>query len=133
MSFLRRVILPIVLAGVWVSASEFVRNELLFKSYWTGHYQGLGLVFPSEPVNGALWVVWSFLFAIAVFVVSRRFGLLATFLLGWLFAFPLMWIVIWNLAVLPTGLLYLAVPLSLLEAFIAALVCTRMSPRRAAS
>ena len=133
MSFLRRVVLPILLAGVWVSASEFVRNELLFKSYWTGHYQGLGLVFPSAPVNGALWVVWSFLFAAAVFIVSRRFGLLATFLLGWLFAFPLMWIVVWNLAVLPAGLLYFAVPLSLFEALIAALICARMSPRRVAA
>jgi len=64
---------------------------------------------------------------------SRRFGLLATFLLGWLFAFPLMWIVVWNLAVLPAGLLYFAVPLSLFEALIAALICARMSPRRVAA
>ena len=130
MSATRTVVLPVLLAGIWISASEFVRNELLLKSYWTGHYQRLGLVFPSAPVNGALWVVWSFLFAGAVFAISRRFGLLASTSLSWLVGFPLMWIVIGTLAVLPKGLLYFAAPLSLLEAFVAALICARLSPRR---
>jgi len=47
--------LPILLSTVWIGISEFVRNEFLLKYYWTRHYEGFGLVFPAEPINGALW------------------------------------------------------------------------------
>jgi hypothetical protein len=122
MNGLTKSILPILLATVWISTSEFVRNEVLLKSYWTTHYENLGLVFPSEPVNGAVWGVWSFLFAIAIYIISRKFSLLHTTLLSWFVAFVLMWVVTGNMGVLPYGILYFAIPLSLLEAFLAALI-----------
>jgi hypothetical protein len=37
-----------------------------------------------------------------------------------------MWVVIWNLNVLPLGLLYFAVPMSLFEAFVAAWIIKRL-------
>lgn len=126
MKFLKKTILPILLAAIWISVSEFVRNELLVKSYWTGHYEKLGLVFPSEPINGALWGFWSLLLAIAIFVISKKFSLIQTTLLSWFVGFVLMWFVIGNLGVLPDGLLYIAVPLSLLEAFLAAFIIFKM-------
>jgi uncharacterized protein YybS (DUF2232 family) len=43
-------------------------------------------------------------------------------------AFVLMWIVTWNLNVLPGAILIYAVPLSLLEAFIGSYICIKMSP-----
>jgi len=43
----KNVILPVLLATIWISISEFVRNELLLKSLWTNHYKELGLTFPS--------------------------------------------------------------------------------------
>jgi ABC-type microcin C transport system permease subunit YejE len=52
MSPFRNTILPILLAFVWISLSEFARNEFLLKSYWVEHYESMGLTFPSEPVNG---------------------------------------------------------------------------------
>jgi hypothetical protein len=107
--------------------SEFLRNELFFKSYWTEHYKNLGLVFPSEPLNGAVWGLWSMLFAIAIFVISKKFSLLQTTLLSWFVAFVLMWVVIWNMNVLPSGLLYIAAPLSLFETFLASLIIKRLS------
>lgn len=119
MIFLKKTIIPVLSAGIWIALSEFVRNELLLKSYWTRHYERLGLVFPSEPVNGAVWVLWSMMAAVAVFIVSRKFSLLQTALISWLVIFVLMWAVVWNLSVLPGGLLYFAVPLSLLEVFLA--------------
>ncbi|MBN1247713.1 MAG: hypothetical protein JXC32_08650 [Anaerolineae bacterium] len=70
-------------------------------SYWTSHYESLGLLFPSAPVNGAIWGLWSLLFAIAIYVISRRSSLLETALLSWFVGFVLMWVVIWNLNVLP--------------------------------
>jgi len=64
--------LPVLLATIWISISEFVRNEFLLKSYWTDHYQTLGLVFPSEPINGAVWGIWSLCFAIAIFIIAKK-------------------------------------------------------------
>ncbi len=126
MNFLKKTILPVLLATVWISLSEFVRNEILLKSYWTKHYESLGLVFPSEPINGAVWGLWSLLFAIAIFNISKKFNLLQTTFLSWFVGFVLMWLVIGNMGVLPDGLLYLAIPLSLLEAFVASLIIKKL-------
>ena len=116
-----------MVATVWIGISEFVRNEFLLKSYWTGHYQEMGLVFPSEPVNGAVWGLWSLLFASVIFILSKKFTLLSTTLLSWFVGFVLMWVVIGNLGVLPAGLLYAAVPLSLIETLLAAVIIVKLS------
>ena len=118
----------VLLAGVWVNASEFFRNEVLFKSYWVDHYRAMGLTFPSEPINGIVWMLWGFVFALVIYLVSRKFGLLQTTLLCWLTGFVLMWLVAGNLGVLPSGLLVFAVPLSLLECGVGAYLCNRFAP-----
>jgi len=127
MKTLKKIILPILLATVWISLSEFVRNEFLVKNYWTDYYNSLGLVFPAEPFNGAVWGLWSLLFAISVFILSIKFSLVQTTLISWYVGFVLMWVVIWNMGVLPCGLLILAVPLSLLEAFVASFIIHKMT------
>lgn len=123
----KKIIIPILLATIWISISEFVRNELLLKSFWVEHYQKLGLVFPSEPINGAVWGIWSLLFAISIFIISKKFSLVATTFLSWLVGFVLMWVVIGNLNVLPYGILIYAIPLSLFEAFVASLIIKKQS------
>lgn len=130
---LKHTILPILLATVWISLSEFVRNEVLFPHYWQEHYSNLGLVFPAEPINGAVWGLWSLLFAVALYIMLRRFSLLGTIGLGWLVGFVLMWVVTGNMGVLPYGLLVFAVPLSLLEVFLAAVILKRMGPKHIAN
>ena len=123
-----RNIIAVILTGIWVNASEFFRNEVLLKTYWIDHYRSLGMTFPSEPLNGMIWVAWGFLFAIAIYIISRKFNLIQTTLISWFMAFVLMWIVTWNLNVLPGAILIYAVPLSLLEAFIGSYICIKMSP-----
>lgn len=127
MNFLKQTIIPVLLATTWISISEFVRNEIIVKSYWTGHYEKLGLVFPSEPVNGAVWGIWSLCFAIAIFIIAKKYTLLQTTFLSWFVGFVLMWIVTWNMSVLPAGLLLFAIPLSILEAFLASLIIKRIT------
>lgn len=129
MTILKKVIFPIVVATVWISISEFVRNEILVKSDWVEHYQKLGLVFPSEPLNGAMWGVWSLCLAIAIFVMAKKFSLMQTTLLAWFVGFFLMWLVIWNLNVLPVTILVFAVPLSLLEVFLASFIIKKMTSK----
>lgn len=123
---MKRKIVALLLSGFWISASEFIRNELLFKGYWIKKYQSLGLEFPSTPLNNALWGVWSFLLAGLILYLSSRLRLIENVVVSWLFAFVLMWIVAGNLTVLPLALLIFAVPLSLLEVLVAALICRRV-------
>ena len=118
----------ILLAGLWINASEFFRNEVLVKSLWTAPFKSLGLTFPSAPLNGALWMLWGFVFAMVVLAISRRASLLQTTFALWLITFPLMWLVLWNLSVLPVGILPYAVPLSLLEVLVATLICRKVAP-----
>ena len=127
MNFLKKTILPVFLATVWISLSEFARNEFIVKSYWTKHYESLGMTFPSEPVNGAVWGLWSLLFALTIFILSRKFSLVQTTLFSWFVGFVMMWVVIGNMGVLPFGLLTFAIPLSLLEAFLASLIIKKLS------
>jgi len=124
---MKKTILPIFLATVWISISEFVRNEFLLKSYWTKHYENLGLEFPSAPINGAIWGIWSLCFSIIIFIISKKFSLLQTTFLSWFAAFVLMWLVIGNMLVLPYGILVFAIPLSVLEAFLASFIINRLA------
>jgi hypothetical protein len=73
----------VALAGVWIGVSEFLRNQFLLSDAWVRHFESLGRDFPSAPVNGVVWVVWGFVFAAAVYAVSRRFPLAHTTLIGW--------------------------------------------------
>jgi hypothetical protein len=129
MKFIKETILPVFLATIWISLSEFVRNEFLVKSFWIKHYSELGLSFPSGPVNGAVWGIWSLLFAILIFIISKKFTMIQTTLLSWFAAFVMMWVVIGNMDVLPYGLLSYAIPLSILETFIASLIIKNLQNR----
>jgi hypothetical protein len=122
MKKLKKTMLPVLLATIWISISEFVRNEFLIKSYWTDHYENMGLIFPSEPINGAIWGIWSFCFAISIYIIAQKFTLLQTTFIAWFVGFVFMWLVIGNMNVLPFGILPFAVPLSILEAFVASLI-----------
>ena len=124
-------VLAVVLAGMWVVLCEFMRNQFLLVSQWQGHYRDMGLVFPSQPVNGMMWMVWSFLMAGTVYAISRRFGLWQTTFIAWVMGFVMMWVVIWNLSVLPVGTLPIAVPWSFIEALGAAFICRKLAPQGA--
>ncbi|MEZ4629947.1 MAG: hypothetical protein R2880_04400 [Deinococcales bacterium] len=124
---LKTTIFPILVATIWISLSEFVRNQILLKLYWTKHYESMGLVFPSEPINGVVWGVWSLCFAIAIYVISRRFSTMQTTFLAWFVGFVLMWLVTGNMSVLPFKILFFAVPLSILETFLATWIIKGLS------
>ena len=129
MKQLKNTVLPILLTGLWINISEIVRWGLVIKSHWVNHYQSMNLVFPTEPVNGIIWLIWGFLFAVIVFILSKKFNLIQTTLLSWFVVFVMLWVVLWNINILPRVILWIVVPLSLLEAFISALICKRLSPK----
>lgn len=127
MNFIRKTIFPIFVATIWISISEFVRNEFLLKSFWTKHYESMGLIFPSKPLNGAIWGLWSLSFATAIYFMAQKFSLVQTTFFSWFVGFVFMWLVIGNMSVLPFGILPFAIPLSLLEAFLATFIIKKMN------
>lgn len=121
----------ILASTVWVSICEFSRNQLWLQSYWVEHYAKMGQTFPSQPINGAMWGVWALLFSIVVFIITRRFTWLQSAAIGWLLAFPMMWVVIGNLGVLPFGTLPIAIPFSIVEATGVAFIVSRSAGNNA--
>ncbi len=124
---MKKLMLPIFASTIWISVSEFVRNDELVKSQWVAHYQTLGLTFPNTASNGLVWGLWSLAFAILIYIILQKFSLLQTIFISWFAAFVLMWLTIGNLGVLPYGILWAAIPLSLLETAIAAWITMRLS------
>jgi hypothetical protein len=114
--------LAIFISGIWILASEYFRNVFLFGDVWVKHYEQIGAVYNTSPVNGFVWFIWSMLFAYAIYFIFQKYSLYETLLFSWLTGFVLMWLVIGNLNVLPFGILPYAIPLSLLEIYVAILI-----------
>jgi hypothetical protein len=128
---MKKTIVSILLGTLWTSASEFFRNSVLLHGYWLDHYRKMNLVFPEAPMNGAIWGIWSLLFCIGIYFLSQKFSLWQTTFLSWFVAFVLMWITIGNLGVLPFAILPIAIPLSLLECFVATYIIIKVGrPKR---
>ena len=130
MYYFRKAIIPVLLSTFWISISEFLRNSFFLHSYWTDHYNSLGIIFPEKPLNGAVWGIWSLCFAIAVYIISRRFSLFQTTFLSWFVGFVMMWLVTGNMGVLPYKILFFAIPLSIFESFIATYIIVKLSSKK---
>jgi hypothetical protein len=123
-------VLAISLAGLWITISEFLRNEFLLQGYWLNHYQVMGLEFTTSAAIGILWTLWSFLMAYLLWKLLSKFNLLWSLILTWLPSFLMMWIVINNLQVLPYAILPIAIPLSVLEIWLAGVIIGKIDPNR---
>jgi hypothetical protein len=119
--------LAILFTSIWINASEFLRNEIILKNQWGNHYNSLGIIFPSEPFNVVIWVIWGILFSTSIYIISRKFNIIQTSFISWFMGFVLMWLVTWNLRVLPISIFIFAIPLSLLETFIGTYICRKFS------
>lgn len=123
-----RSITSVLVATVWIATNEFIRNQVVLVEHWSAHYTALGLAFPVAPINGAVWGLWSLAFATVILILTKRFTLVETAALAWGIGFVLMWLVIGNLGVLPYGILTVAMPWSMVEAFGAAWIAKRIAP-----
>lgn len=124
---MKKAILPVLLAALWIGFSEFLRNQILFISYWENHYASIGLVFPSKPLNGMIWMLWSLVFAATIYYLHKSLSTHQTIIISWIMGFLLMWLTIGNLGVLPIRLLVFAVPLSLIEVTVAVFIIQNFS------
>ena len=122
---MKRYFLAVVASGVWMNASEFIRNEFVIKHVWIKGFEEKGLSFPSAPVNGLVWMIWTFIFCSVLAALSARFDVLKSVIICWVTGFGLLWIAVWNMGILPKGLLYWAVPWSFAEVYVAGVICNR--------
>ena len=127
MSHLKKTILPILLIGIWLNVAITIGWLFILEGYWIEKYNSLNLVFPTGLINNITWMIWGFMLATIVFILSKKFNKLQTTLLVWFVAFPMMWIIVWNVGVLPTEMLLFNVPFTLIVTYIGALICKRLS------
>ena len=127
MTYLKKTILPILLTGIWVNVSITIGWMLILESYWIEKYQSMNLVFPTELTNNIVWMIWGFMLATIIFILSKKFSPLQTTLISWFMAFAMMWVIVWNVGVLPTGMLLFNVPFTLIVTYIGALISKKIS------
>lgn len=122
---MRHVLKGMIPSAIWITLSEFLRNEVLLKASWTAHYSALGLEFQTLWVNGVLWTLWSVGLSYTIFRIMGKFSKIETLVITWIPSFLMMWIVAYNLQVLPLGVLVYAIPLSVVEIYVAMLLMNR--------
>lgn len=122
-----RNLLAVLLSTFWISISEFFRNEMLLKSLWQNHFQKLGLALPSGNVTAIFWAVWSLMLTGAIYNIVNKLSLAGTALLSWFVAFPMMWVMLGFLGVMPHNYILYSTPITLLETFIATFIIKKVS------
>lgn len=135
---LKSFVLVVLLTSIWVHASEVFRYFVLViprvKSYWN-HVESVA------DMNWAIFGIWgiwdTILTAMTVFLFwlySQRFGnnrrsIVSSALLAWIFFFVLYWVGAANMGYSEWSLLWITLPLSLLELIIANFIAANLYKR----
>ena len=126
MTYFKKTILPIILIGLWINISITIGWMLILEGYWIEKYQSMNLVFPTELINNITWMIWGFMLATIIFILSKKYSQLQTTLISWFAAFAMLWVIVWNIGVLPTGMLLFNIPNTLIVTYIGAWICKKL-------
>jgi len=122
MANLKKAIWQILLVSIWINIFETLRWMLFAKPEIDMHFKAANLVLPNEPINNLLCLIWGIIIAVMIFIVSKKFKVLQTTFIVWITVYVMHWIALWNMAVLPINILWLAVPLTFINVLIGALI-----------
>lgn len=125
MANFKKTIWQILLVSLWVNIFETLRWMLFAKPSIDMHFKAANLVLPNEPINNLLWLIWGIIIAVMIFIISKKFKVLQTTFIVWITVYVLHWIALWNMAVLPINILWLAVPLTFINVLVGALICAK--------
>ncbi len=117
-----KTIWQILLVSIWINIFETLRWMLFAKPEIDMHFKAANLVLPNEPINNLLWLIWGIIIAVMIFIVSKKFKVLQTTFIVWITVYVMHWIALWNMAVLPINILWLAVPLTFTNVLVGALI-----------
>jgi len=118
----KKAIWQILLVSLWINIFETLRWMLFAKPEIDMHFKAANLVLPNEPINNLLWLIWGIIIAVMIFIVSKKFKVLQTTFIVWITVYIMHWIALWNMAVLPINILWLAVPLTFINVLVGALI-----------
>ena len=122
MKIYQKAIWQILLVSLWINIFETLRWILFAKPDIDMHFKAANLVLPNEPINNLLWLIWGIIIAVMIFIVSKKFKVLQTTFIVWITVYVMHWIALWNMAVLPINILWLAVPLTFINVLVGALI-----------
>ena len=117
-----KTIWQIFLVSIWINIFETLRWMLFAKPEIDMHFKAANIVLPNEPINNLLWLIWGIIIAVMIFIVSKKFKVLQTTFIVWITVYVMHWIALWNMAVLPINILWLAVPLTFINVLVGALI-----------
>jgi hypothetical protein len=117
-----KAIWQIFLVSIWINIFETLRWMLFAKPEIDMHFKAANIVLPNEPINNLLWLIWGIIIAVMIFIVSKKFKVLQTTFIVWITVYVMNWIALWNMAVLPINILWLAVPLTFINVLAGALI-----------
>lgn len=100
---------------------------MLLKSLWQNHFQKIGLGLPSGNITMIFWIIWSFMLTGVIYNIAKKFSLVGTSLLSWFVEFPMMWVMLGFLGIMPHNYILYSTPITLLETFITALIIKKVS------
>lgn len=119
----KKSIWQILIVSLWINIFETLRWLLFAKPDIDMHFRTANLVLPNEPLNNILWLIWGIMLAVMIFIISKKYKVLQTTFIVWITVYVLHWIALWNMAVLPINILWLAVPLTFINVLIGVLIC----------
>ena len=123
MKYYKKTVWQIFVVSIWINIFETLRWILFAKPDIDIHFKAANLVLPNEPINNILWLIWGIIIAVMIFIISKKFKVLPTTFMVWITVYIMHWIALWNMAVLPINILWLAVPLTFINVLVGALIC----------
>lgn len=123
--------IAILAAAVWISLLEFLRDQYFVQSYRIEQNQLHGFMYREEPLMGSASGIWSLFLAIFIFLMTRKLNQWHATIAAFTGCVLLMWIINGDLRVLPARLLLFALPLIVLESFMAVWIIRKISPAHA--
>lgn len=118
----KKTVWQIFVVSLWINIFETLRWVLFAKPDIDMYFKAANLVLPNQPINNILWMVWSIIMAVMIFIISKKFKVLQTTFIVWIIVYVMHWIALWNMTVLPINILWLAVPLTFINVLIGTLI-----------
>lgn len=112
----------IIIISLWINISETSRWIFFSQSHFEKHFTSLNLLLPFGPAVLILWLIWGILLSAMIYIISKKYSLLQAASMIWVMAFPMLWIALYNLNVLPISILWLVIPLSYISVLVGVLI-----------
>ena len=129
MTNIRKASWQILLVSLWINIFETLRWMLFAKPDIDMHFKVANIVLPNQPINNILWLIWGIIIAVMIYIISKKFKVLQTTFIVWITVYVMHWIALWNFAVLPINILWLAIPLTFINVLVGAFICTRFTSK----